>query len=246
MSAAIAIQLYSVRNELDRDFAGTMAKIATFGVAGVEFAGCPWGLSFPQCHKIVKELGLKVPTAHFPIPIGANRNLILDNAEMLGCRYLVTGKSPDDFKSEAAIRRLCDDFNAAAANVAERGMQLAIHNHWGEFQTVDGVPAYKIMLRYLDPQVKFELDTYWIMVGGQNPAAVVAELADRAPLLHIKDGSGIPGNFNMVAVGTGKMDFPPIFARAKKAEWLIVELDSCETDMLTAIRESCEYIGKHQ
>ena len=97
-------------------------------------------------------------------------------------------------------------------------------------------PPYKIMLEHLSPEVLFELDTYWVKIGGQDPAAVLAELGSRAPLIHIKDGSGVPGNFNMKAAGQGVMDFKPIFARAKNAEWLISELDGCETDMLQAIK----------
>lgn len=246
MSSQIAVQLYSVRSELDRDYAGIIDRIAAFGFAGVEFAGCPFGLSFEQCYKIVKDAGLVVPSAHVPMPSGPNRNLIFDNAKMLGCKYLVTGKWIDDFKTADAIKKSCDDFNFAAAEAAKHGLKLAIHNHWAEFESVDGVPAYKIMLKHLSPEVLFELDTYWVKIGGQDPAAVLAELGSRAPLIHIKDGSGVPGNFNMKAAGQGVMDFKPIFAQAKNAEWLISELDGCETDMLQAIKESYDYIASNK
>ena len=246
MASQIAVQLYSVRNEMERDYVGTIKRIASFGYAGVEFAGCPGGLSYEQCLNVVKDAGLKVPSMHVPVPAGPNRNLIFDNAYIMGCHYLVTGKGTNDFKTLDAVKKSCDEFNFAAAEAAKDGLKLVIHNHWWEYQAIDGVPVYKIMLERLSPEVLFELDTYWVKIGGHDPAAVLAELGPRAPLVHIKDGSGVSGNFNMKAAGQGVMDFKPIFAQGKNAEWLICELDACETDMFDAIKESYDYIHKNK
>jgi sugar phosphate isomerase/epimerase len=76
-----------------------------------------------------------------------------------------------------------------------------------------------------------------------DPVSVIKELGKRAPLLHIKDGPCEQGK-PMTAVGKGKMDFPPILKVANFAEWLIVELDSCATDMLEAVKESLTYLKK--
>jgi len=244
--SSLGIQLYSVRNALEHDFVGTIHKLASFGYAGVEFAGCPGGISYEQCLKVVKEAGLQIPSMHVPVPSGPNRNLIFDNAYLMGCRYLVSGKWIDDFKTVDAIKRSCDDFNRGAEEAEKNGFKLAIHNHWAEFEPVDGVPAYQHMLKYLDPKVLFEIDTYWLTVAGQNAADVVSELKERAPLLHIKDGSGKPNDFKLKAVGQGVMNFAPVFRQAKNAEWLICEIDDCETDMLQAIKESYDYIKRNQ
>ena len=245
MVSQIALQLYSVRNDLKEDYAGTINKIASYGYAGAEFAACPSGISLEQCAKMLKSSGLEVPAMHAPVPSVPNRNMIFDNAHMFGCKYLVTGKGPDAFKTIDLIKESCDDFNFAGAEAAKNGLKLAIHNHWWEYQQLDGIPIYKIMLEYLSPDIMFELDTYWVKIGGQDPAVVLTELQDRIPLIHIKDGSGEPGNLNMKAAGRGVMDFAPIFANAKKAEWLICELDACESNMLEAVRESYDYIAQN-
>ncbi|MDD5728535.1 MAG: sugar phosphate isomerase/epimerase [Victivallales bacterium] len=244
--SSIALQLYSIRNELSRDYTGTIDRIAAFGYTGAEFAACPSGISLEQCAEILERAGLRVPSMHVPVPSGPNRNLIFDNAHNFGCKYLVCGKRPDDFKTPDAIRKSCDDFNFAAAEASRNGLKLAIHNHWWEYQEIDGIPVYKTMLENLSPEVLFELDTYWVKVGGQDPAAVLDELASRIPLVHIKDGSGIPGDFNMKAAGQGVMDFGPVFSRVKNAEWLICELDACESDMLQAVKESYVYISENK
>ncbi len=245
MSTQIAVQLYSIREQLANDYAGTIDRITSFGYAGVEFAGAPSGLSYQQCLKVVKDSGLKVSSAHMPIPSGANRNFIFDNTNLLGCKYIVCGKWIPDFATIDAIKKSCDDFNCAAAEAAKHGLKLAIHNHWAEFELVDGIPAYKYLLEYLDPAVMFEIDTYWVKIGGQDPAAVLAELGERAPLVHIKDGSGEPGNFKMLPVGQGVMDFSPIFKQCAN-EWLICELDEYEGDMLEAVKASYDYISKNK
>lgn len=242
----ISVQLYSVRAELAKDFKGVIEKIASYGYEGVEFAGAPGGLSFNQCAEIVRKAGLKVSSAHMPLPLGPNKNLIMDNIKLLGCDYIVSGKGQADYKTADMIKKNCDEFNAAAAEAKKSGLKLALHNHWWEFENIDGVPVYKAMLKHLSPDVLFEIDTYWVKVGGKDPVSVLKEIGNRAPLLHIKDGSGVKGDFNMKAAGGGVMDFKPIFQEAKNAEWLICELDACETDMLEAVRESCVYISRNK
>jgi sugar phosphate isomerase/epimerase len=147
---------------------------------------------------------------------------------------------PERFGSSDSIKQVTDELNQAAHFVNQYGYTLGYHNHWFEVAMVEGRPAYQIMLEHLDPSVIFEIDTYWVKVGGLDPAAVVQELGARAPLLHIKDG---PGNLEqaMLAVGEGVMDFPAIIAVAQ-ADALIVELDRCDTDMMTAVEKSYQYL----
>jgi sugar phosphate isomerase/epimerase len=94
----------------------------------------------------------------------------------------------------------------------------------------------------LDPAVFFQVDTYWVNTGGGDSVEVLEKLEDRAPLVHIKDGPCDP-QADMQAIGEGKMDFPPIVEASKgTAEWLIVELDRCATDMIEAVEKSYSYL----
>ena len=89
-----------------------------------------------------------------------------------------------------------------------------------------------------------EVDTYWAAVGGQDPDAVPAllrRLGDRVRYLHVKDGP-VTKDDPMTAVGTGRMPIAEILAAAPAAEWHVVELDRCATDMLTAVRMSVEWL----
>ena len=96
----------------------------------------------------------------------------------------------------------------------------------------------------MDPAVLFEIDTYWVQTAGVDATALVRELGDRAPLLHIKDGL-LKRELPMVAVGDGQMDFnETIPAGAPHTEWLIVELDRCAGDMMLAVSRSLVYLNK--
>ena len=245
MPAPIALQLYSVREQLAKGFEPVIRQLADIGYVGVEPAGFPVGTTPAQAAQLFKSLGLQVCSAHTGLPLGDDKNKVLDVAKTLGLKRLVSGKGPNDFKTVELIKQTCDLFNQAAQVATENGLTLSIHNHWWEFELLNGKPVYKYMLEYLDKSVLFEVDVYWATTAGANPAAVVKELGKRAPLLHIKDGPCVKDQ-PMTAVGDGKVDVQAVIkASAKTAEWLIVEIDNCATDMLAAVKKSHDYlVGK--
>jgi sugar phosphate isomerase/epimerase len=238
--APIALQLYTLREALAEDLAGVLQKVAATGYVGVEPYG---GLNHQDAARIIKELGLEVHSAHAPIPLGETQAAALAMAEAYGFkRIIVPSIRPDGFASADAIKNSCDLLNQASAIAQQNGLTLGYHNHWWEYETVDGRPAYQIMLEHLDPSVFLQVDTYWVQVAGLDPAAVVRELGARAPLLHIKDGPAVKGE-PMVALGDGTIDIPGIIkAGSGLTEWLVVELDECATDMMTAVVRSYEYL----
>lgn len=242
MAPKIAVQLYTLRDLTRNDFEGTVRQVARMGYDGVETAGFE-GTSVAAAAKLFKELGLTVVGAHSPFPIGAQKNEILDTSAAFGCKYMVVPHiGPKDTETLDAIKALCARINEAQANAKERGMTLAIHNHWWEYHLVEGKRAADWMLEMIDPAVLFELDTYWIKVGGADPAERVRKLGKRAPLLHIKDG---PANREsaQTAVGTGTMDFKAILqAGGDNTEWWIMEADHVDGDALEAVRQSCVYM----
>ncbi len=242
MTIPIALQLYTVREALAQDFAGVMKKVVGIGYVGVEPIFDLPGTTTTEAAKLFQKLGLEVPSAHTPLPVGEDTNRVLDFMAALGCQRIVSGKGPDSFETMNLIEQTCDLFNQAHAVAAENGLKFGIHNHWWEFLQVEGRYVYQVMLEHLDPGVFFELDTYWIETAGLDPAKVVKELGPCAPLLHLKDGPAVKGEPH-VAVGDGVLDFPAIVQAAEgTAEWLIVELDHCATDMLEAVERSYQYL----
>ncbi len=244
MALPLAVQLYTLRDDMATDFEGTIRKVADIGYAGVETAGM-FGAGVKEAAALFSDLGLKVAGAHSPLPLGDKKNEVLDTMGTLGCKKVICPwMDPSRFASADAIKAACDDLNAASEVAQANGLTLLYHNHWFEYETVEGKPAYKYMLEYLSPSVGLEIDTYWVKVGGCDPAAVIEEIGGRAPLLHIKDGPAVNREDPMVAAGDGAMDWDGIFAAAagSAAEWAIVELDRSATDMLQAVSRSYAYL----
>jgi len=243
MTLPIGLQLYSVRESAKKDFEGTIRRVAELGYVGVEPAGFP-GTTPELAGKLFRKLGLAVPSAHSALPIGDVKNEELDVMDVIGCKRLVSGFGPDDFKTVDSIKVVCEKFEEARANAAERGIAVGYHNHWWEYETVGetGKLGVDFMLEFLSPEIFFEIDTYWVTVARQNAAETIARFGERVQLLHIKDGLG-KRDEPMLAAGSGVMDFPSIVGAAKSADWLIVELDHCATDMMQAVAESIEYLA---
>ena len=239
----IAVQLYSLRHESEINFLDVLQNVAEMGYDGVEPAGF-YTMTPAEFRKVVEDLGMKVCSSHRPWATPDNLTEVIDTAGILGLDKAAGGFGPDDFKDLDAIKRTADVVNGMIAPLAKAGLDLFLHNHYWEFQQIDGRLAYDHFAE-LCPDVKFEIDTYWASnFGANDPAEQVAKYKSRTPLLHIKDGPLEKGQA-MVAVGQGKMDIPAVIKAADPdvLEWLIVELDACDTDMTTAVRDSYEYLS---
>ncbi len=242
MSQPLALQLYSLRDQLAQDFDGTLRQVAALGYAGVELAGI-YGRSPVQARRLLDDLGLQVAGAHLPLPLGPDKNQVIETAQALGCTRITCGWLPAErFNTAEDLRAVGADLNAASAAARAHGLTQGYHNHWFEHDhLVDGRTPHEWLVELAAPEVFFEVDVYWVKTAGRDPAGVISALGTRAPLLHIKDGPAQPGQ-PMTAVGSGTLDFAPIIAAGAHAEWLVVELDACATDMFTAVADSYRYL----
>jgi sugar phosphate isomerase/epimerase len=231
----IALQLYSIREQLKADFEGTLQQVAAMGYRAVETAG-DYGGSVERGAALFKSLGLKVISAHGR-PEG-NLDPWFSTLAALGTQTLVYPWVPAERVSTLdGVRSVCDELNGLYDALHSRGIRLAYHNHDFELTPLsDGSLPLLRMAELLHPGIEFEVDAYWVQTGGANVLDVLNTLGKRATLLHIKDGSTRRGD-PMVAVGDGVMHYPPIF-HASHAEAYIVELDHCATDMLQAVGKS--------
>ena len=243
MTAEISIQLYSVRKEAQRDFADTVRRIADIGYRNVETAGFP-GTTPAEAGKLFEELGLKCPSCHGALPLGEDANRIIEEAQMLGVRYIITGGphggSDTTFSDTDAIRRTACAYVEAGEFAGRFGIEVGYHNHDKEMQEVDGVPAYRIFLDETPESVLWQADMYWVAFGGRDPVEFVREIGPRGKVLHLKDGR-LNENVQLPA-GSGDVDMKAISAAAGYAELMAVEFDEYDGDMLTAVAQSYDYL----
>lgn len=238
----ISLQLYTVRDACAEDFPGTVRRVAEIGYKGVEYSGY-YGLTPQEYRQLMDDNGLIICSAHMGIPTKENVNQLIDECSTLGFQLLVSGFGPDDLKTVDGCKQSAGKLNEAVALLEGSGIQFGIHNHYWEWHKVEDGRFPEDILLTEAPGIFAQLDTYWIAVGGPDPAETVARLKDRARLLHIKDGDIEPAQ-PMKAIGNGKLDWPAIINAADPnvTEWLIIELDSCATDMMEAVEQSYEYL----
>lgn len=228
----IGVQLYTIKEAMQDDAAGTLAQLAKIGFREVETAG--FGkLSAKQFRKLLDDAGLACPSAHLSFDLD-NLNATFDDAHALGATYAASGSldgllpprpagtprsmSLDEAKQTAEIA------NRIGAAAKRAGLHYAYHNHAFEFADPgDGTVGYDVLLRETDPElVKFEIDCGWMVFAGRNPVDYFAKHPQRFPLIHVKDflpPDGKDGSKEMhgAELGRGSVDYRPIFAAAGKA-----------------------------
>lgn len=224
----IGLQLYTVRDQLQSDFVGTLERVAEIGYGEFEFAGY-YNHSPSQVREVLDRLDVTAPSAH--VQLGQFRgdlDRLLGDAQVMGHQFLIVpianGRTADGWRELAA------EFNRIGEVVARAGLQFGYHNHAGEFEDLGGgVTAYDILLQETEPAlVAMELDLYWAVRGGQDPLAMFANDPGRYRLFHVKDMVDLAGSQEMAPVGEGELDFSAIFARAAEAgvEHYFVEHDN--------------------
>ncbi len=270
--AKVAVQLYSVREDLEKDFYGVLKQVKEMGYAGVEFAGF-YDQPADKVKAALDDLGLTAVSSHVPLDaLNGDVDSIIAYHKTLGCDFMAipwldeprrpgTDKWPEVVSQVKAIGK--------AAKAA--GIQLLYHNHDFEFLKIDGEYALDRLYGSIPADLlATEVDTCWVSVAGENPAAYLRKYADRSPVVHLKDFIKEGDADNMYAlidekgkddttavVDRSTFDFRPLglgqlaLEEILKAvddigsEWIVVEQDrSTERPPMEAIKISRETLAK--
>jgi hydroxypyruvate isomerase len=242
----IGVQLYSVRNAMKNDFDGTLRQVAAIGYKEVEFAGL-FGHPAAEVRGTLNRLGLNAVSMHVPFEsLDEGWPLVLDDANKLGCRYVVVPSIPDTaHKSLDDYRRIAERFTRGAELAKKAGVGFAYHNHEVDFVPVEHRLPFDVMLEASDAAlVGFELDLYWIVRSGQDPQRYFNRWPGRCKLVHVKDTMGGPEHL-MTEVGSGIIDWPSLLASARHegVDHFIVEHDIAK-EPLASIATSFSYLKK--
>jgi sugar phosphate isomerase/epimerase len=237
----LAVQLYTLREQLAAGSRlAVLRSLGGFGYGAVE----PYDVATDpeRLRDDLGEAGLTACSVHARV-LGEDAHAHLAGARTVGAgTVIVPSVKPERFADADSISALARELNEGAARAADYGLRFGYHNHWFELESViNGKTGLEILADALDGNVILEVDTYWAAVGGQDVPELLARLGDRVRYLHVKDGP-VTREDPMTAVGQGRMPVADILAAAPQAEWHVVELDRCATDMLTAVRESLEWL----
>lgn len=239
----IGLQLYTVRQMMQKNVARTLNKIATIGYSEVEFAGY-FGHSAQEISVMLADNGLTAPSAHIGIDdFEHNFEQILDSVAVVGHKYLVLAWLPPKDRTLDRYKEIIEKLNQNGEKAKSAGVQLAYHNHNFEFENVDGEIPYEMILTQTDEKlVQLELDLFWFALAKQDPLKVINRYPGRVPAVHIKD---MGKNSKMVNAGTGTIDFMRIFQASKKAGIKHYFVEDDETrDITGTIEAGYNYLSK--
>lgn len=266
MALPVAVQAYSVRNEMNENMRATLEKIKEMGYDGVEFAGL-YGKSPEEVKEMCEEIGLAPISAHVPyVTLIGDTEKVLSDYALIGCKYVAVPYLSEEHRpGTEEFPNVIKNIKKIGEVAKKLGITLLYHNHDFEFIKLDGKYALDILYEEVPADLlQTQLDTCWVNVGGEDPAAYIRKYAGRCPVVHLKDFFGEksedmyeligidnkapkrPGNFEFRPVGSGIQNFPAILEASEQsgAEWVVVEQDQPTMGLtpIESIKKSREYL----
>jgi len=270
MKLPVAVQLYSVRDEMEKDFYGTIKLMKEIGYDGVEFAGL-FGQNPEEIKAFCDEIGIVPISAHVPYyDMLENPEAVLSDYAKIGCKFVAVPYLTEE------CRPGTDGFAATVEGIRKIGeaakaldIQLLYHNHDFEFVKIGEEYALDVLYSSISEDLlKTEIDTCWVNVAGVNPAEYIEKYSGRSPVVHLKDfkksgdklgklydliGIDVEADaeeeedtFSFMPVGHGVQDMPAILAACEDAgaQWVVVEQDSPAKDNtpVNSVTLSREYL----
>jgi len=260
----IGLQLYTVRNAMEKDPKGSLARVAQIGYTSVEgatYTGSEkfYGMSPKEFAQVLKQNGLVMPSSHYRLgeekmngkaQAGTMLNdwgKAVDDAAEVGLKYMVCAYLSDAERGDLdQYKKVADELNVAGERCKKAGIQLCYHNHNFEFVKQGDQYPYDILMSADKDLVKMEMDIYWVKKAGQDPIALFKKYPGRFPLWHVKDMDNTPEH-SFSEVGNGIIDFKEIFEHKNVAgmKYFFVEQDRTSGDPFVSITQSFNYIKKN-
>jgi sugar phosphate isomerase/epimerase len=261
----LGVQLFTIRDELQRDLRATLARLREIGFTQAEIYGLTgrenslFGLTAAELKNAFAANALSVELAHVDGSL-TNTAAIADFAAELGITTAIVAL-PDEFgaarsgrlsvtpaEGRAQLDALAEKLDRTAHDYRARGIQFGYHNHAVELLPVDGiVPLDYLMSRTNPDLVKLELDLGWLALAGANPAEYVRRYSGRVVACHMKDldariASDVPER-KLVEPGAGAIHFDAVVAamRDAKVQHAFIEID-VSADPLGAVARGYRYL----
>lgn len=247
----IGLQLWSLRADMADDPLGTIEEVGEIGYDFVEAAayadGQFYGMEPLEFKKLLNENDLVFLSSHVRKDLPDEENweqtmqwwkTCIDAHARAGVKFIVQPAMDEKgYGTLDDLQRYCDYFNVVGAMCQDRGIKFGYHNHDREFESVEGVVRYDYMLDNTEAEnVFFQLDLYWINVGGKDPVRYFEKYPGRFVLWHVKDEKELGES--------GKMDFERIFTKSEKSglRYIIVEVERYTFDPLVSVKKSYDFL----
>lgn len=258
----MGLQLYTIRDPLAKDPAGTLKQVAALGYRNLETYGFDpdtvkyYNLPAPEFRQVLDDLGLATTTGHYdlhrylaqpPAAMATYIDRCIEGAQALGQRYITWAWLDPQSRTLDAFRRVAERLNLIGAQAAKAGLKVAYHNHDFEFIPHDGAIGYDILLRETDPAlVKMQLDLFWVAHSSQRTPHELFQLQPgRFVMWHVKD---MDTTKRYTELGKGTIDFTRILPDANLAgleEYFVEQGDNFAVSPMQSIETSARYAKRY-
>lgn len=249
----IGLQLWSIRDAMRDDAAATIQRVGEIGYSFIEAAnyadGQFYGMDPIEFKTLVNNNGVEFLASHTGKALPDSTtwdetmawwDACIDAHVAAGVTYIVQPfMCQKGYGSVEDLKAYCDYFNIVGEKCSAKGIRFGYHNHDGEFNNPleDGSVRYDFMLNNTNPEnVFFQIDLYWIVVGGKDPVDYFNRYPGRFDLWHVKDEKELGES--------GKMNFEPMFAAAEVSgmKHIIVEVEKYNFEPIVSVEKSYQYL----
>lgn len=258
----VSVQLYSVREDMGKDAMGTLRQVAAAGYKEVEPAsyvnGKVYGMTPTDFRKACNDLGMNVTSSHVTFQkqdwdadkkqVSDRWKKIMEDSAAMGQKYLISAGFAADKKDFDAVKRWLEAFNVAGQAAKSHGLKFGFHNHTDEFTSMhEGKSIFQHMVETLDPKLcTIQFDTCNAKLANADAAYWISKYPKNFEMMHVKDKA--KGKDESTTMGTGEIDFGPVFAAAKKAgiKYYVMEQESYEgTTPIACIKTDLDWMKKN-
>ncbi len=214
----MGVQVYSVRDALTEDFAGSMKKLADIGYQYIEAYGLGvdgqiFDMSPEEYSRIVTDTGMKIVSTHCTYFQAGEGERLRDAALTAGIPHVIIPSLSAEARKD--YYKVAENLNKLGEIFNDSGLLLGYHNHDAEFKKQGDEVALEILLNETQSDlVSFQLDLYWVVKGGADPVALIEKYPGRFCSFHVKDAAE---DLEQTTVGTGMVDFESVFNIKGKA-----------------------------
>ncbi len=252
MAFTLAAQLFTVKDLLkdqpEVEIYRVLKEIKDMGYTAVQISGVGDidAQKADVFQRVCQQLELNICATHLSLAaLEADIDWVIQYHKLWNCQYVGIGSMPAEYKTYEGVIEFANKCNALGKTLIEAGIHLIYHNHKFEFEKFQGKTMMDMLYDGFDPRyVEFEIDTYWIQAGGQDPIYWINKVNNRMGVIHFKDFRIVKDEQQFAEVGQGNLNWPGIIEACRNTQvvYAAVEQDGFTQDPIASLRQSIQYL----
>ncbi len=249
----IAIQLYTLRNEIAKDLRGTIKRLSEMGFKYVQVDGLR-GNDIYEFKRVLDQYHMTVVGIHLKHDLFMNNiSEIIHQAEIFDCKVIYDKYIEDEDQTLLGYKKTKQKLLDVSQKLSQFGYEVGIHNP--EYDICNQIEGDNVLDYLCKPvnnfQINPELDTYWLYVAGLDYVDYIYQYGNRSKLIHLKD---IDGSYdkndlknNLCSCGKGEIDFHAVIKAGEEVgiNYYVIEQDcDAKQDIWKSIEESFNYLKR--